>query len=113
MTCHFEKTVKLDPKDAYAWFFLGRQHYQRKDYKEALKCFQMGEQVKPGFSAVNLYHLGDTLVHEGKKKEGVAVLKQAANFHCQCMLDNKGKVMARGKLTQSLKVKREDISEIF
>jgi len=113
MTRHLEKSVKLDPKDAYAWFFLGHQHYQRKDYKEALKCFQKGEEVKPGFSAINLYHLGDTLVHEGKKEEGLAVLIRAANFHCQSMLDNKGKVMARGKLTQSHKMKSEDISVAF
>jgi len=113
MTHHFERAVKLDPKDAYAWFFLGRQHYHRKDYREALKCFQKGEEVKPGFSAANLYHLGDTLVREGKKEEGVEALKRAANFHNQCMLDNKGKNLARGKLTQSFKLNPEDISQTF
>src|SRR4051812_47928189 len=40
---HLERAVQIDPKDAYAWLYLGKQHYHRKDYTEAVKCFQKGE----------------------------------------------------------------------
>ncbi|VDO24553.1 unnamed protein product [Haemonchus placei] len=43
---HLEKAVELDADDAYTVHMLGVAHYKKKNYAEALSCFQKAENIR-------------------------------------------------------------------
>uniref|UniRef100_A0AC34R8I0 Regulator of microtubule dynamics protein 1 n=1 Tax=Panagrolaimus sp. JU765 TaxID=591449 RepID=A0AC34R8I0_9BILA len=106
---HLEKAAKLDPKDPFTLHLLGIHLFHNKDYKEAIKNFEKAESIKPNFSAANLYYLGETQRHLGKKAEATATLKKVLTLPTKYKFDSKAKSEAKRTLMVNLKQKLEDI----
>jgi len=106
---HLKKATELDPKDPFAWHLLGVQEFSNKEYKEAIKHFEKAESIKAGFSAANLFYLGETQRQLGKKTEAIETLKKALLLPVKFKNDGKGKSEAKRVLLTKLKQKAEDI----
>jgi len=105
---HLKRATELDPRDPFAFHLLGVAQYKRKEYKEAIQSFQQAESIKPGFSAANLFYLGDSLRLTGDKTAAIETLKKAYNTPIKNKFDGKAKSDAKGILLAKLKQKLED-----
>jgi tetratricopeptide (TPR) repeat protein len=45
--CH--EHLKMNPKEAYAFRFLGKAHYQLKDYGKAVEYFNKTKEIYPSW----------------------------------------------------------------
>jgi len=108
ISAHLKRSTELDAKDPFAWHLLGHEQYKRKEYKEAISSFQKAESLKPGFSAANLYYLGDSQRLVGSKDEAINTLKKAYNAPIKNKFDGKAKAEAKRILLTKLKQKVED-----
>ncbi|XP_043831330.1 regulator of microtubule dynamics protein 1 [Dromiciops gliroides] len=97
---HFERAIELNPKDAtsihligvWCYSFAELPWYQRNiakvlfatpptsTYEEALKYFQMAEQVHPNFYSKNLLFLGKTYLKLKNKKLAAFWLLKAKDY---------------------------------
>lgn len=90
-----EKAVKLNPRNDYAWHFLGRWHQElaqiggatravallvygglpQASYEEAEKCFRKASGLRPD-RLIHTIELGRTYALMGRKQDAVKLLKQ-------------------------------------
>jgi len=71
------QAVSIDPGDPFAYYFLGRAHFERKNYQQALtflKRAQLGFSKKPDW-------LGETLSYEGACEEALGDQLKAAKAY--------------------------------
>jgi tetratricopeptide (TPR) repeat protein len=61
------------------WFYMGIVHYEKENYKEAIKSFDNALKQYPQFSDV-LYYKAFCLGHEGKVKDAGDLLKKANEY---------------------------------
>ena len=47
----YEKSIELDPKDAYPWNDKGTVFHDQKRYYDAIKCYDKAIELNPQFEA--------------------------------------------------------------
>ncbi|TKR80235.1 hypothetical protein L596_014339 [Steinernema carpocapsae] len=92
---HLRKVSDGNPNDPFTLHAVGLQMHAVRYFSEAQKYFQKAEDIKAGFSASNLYYLGDCLRKNGRVDESIECLKKALSLPARNKVDHKGKVAAR------------------
>ncbi len=74
----FLKTYPASPLAPNAEYWLGEAHYVNQNFNQAEKCFRTVLRKWPdsGKAAAALFDLGNTLIAQGKVREGRAMLKK-------------------------------------
>jgi tetratricopeptide (TPR) repeat protein len=71
------QAVSIDPGDPFAYYFLGRAHFERRNYQQALTFFH---RAQLGFSA-NPVWMGEVLSYEGQCDEALGDQLKAAKAY--------------------------------
>lgn len=69
-------SVKMDPKDAQAWFYLGRTQYSETKYLDAIEAFQQCLKLEPK-NVVAEYNVGLALEGLGQKDQAIQAYQNA------------------------------------
>lgn len=69
-------SVKMDPKDAQAWFYLGRTQYSETKYLDAIEAFQECLKLEPK-NVVAEYNVGLALEGLGQKDQAIQAYQNA------------------------------------
>uniref|UniRef100_A0AC35TX86 TPR_REGION domain-containing protein n=1 Tax=Rhabditophanes sp. KR3021 TaxID=114890 RepID=A0AC35TX86_9BILA len=94
------RVTQITPSDPFAWHALGLTLYNNKSYPDAYSFFMKAHEIKPDFSAANLFYIGDCLRRSGRIEESKVYLGKAAILKTHNKIDEKGCALAR-KLLQS------------
>jgi cytochrome c-type biogenesis protein CcmH/NrfG len=65
-----EDVLRLDPRNEYAWFFLGCAHFEKSELGSALKAFVRALEIAPGYLGA-MVNLGHTLRLLGRHDEAI------------------------------------------
>ena len=71
-----ERVIASDPKNEYAYFFLGSAHFEKQRFEKAMKAYLRALEIAPTYLGA-LVHLGHTLRMMGKLPEALRVGRQA------------------------------------
>lgn len=71
-----ERVIASDPKNEYAFYFLGAAHFERGRFEKAMKAYLSALELAPGYLGA-LVHLGHTLRMMGKHGEALRVGREA------------------------------------
>ncbi|HVN90957.1 MAG TPA: tetratricopeptide repeat protein [Candidatus Binataceae bacterium] len=85
------QAVSIDPGDPFEYYFLGRAHYERKNYQQALTFFQ---RAQLGFANKPQW-LGETLSYEGACDEALGHELEAAKAYQKAVAASPGNFRAR------------------
>jgi tetratricopeptide (TPR) repeat protein len=84
---YFKVALKIDPKDAYSHYYMGRAYQEKKDKYRALHHYTQALKFKPDFAAVKL-NIGSIEFHdEGDIKTAIKYFEEAIE------LDTKGEFL--------------------
>ncbi len=95
------QAVSIDPADPFAYYFLGRAHFERKNYRQALTFFY---RAQLGFSGKPVW-MGEVLSYEGQCEEALGDQLKAAKAYQQALAVAPGNFRARigyGRLSAML-----------
>lgn len=70
-----ETLIEQDPKNEYAFFFLGCAHFEKGNHPKALRAFVSALDLEPNYLGA-MVHLGHTLRMLGRNEEAIRVGKQ-------------------------------------
>jgi tetratricopeptide (TPR) repeat protein len=74
---HFKVALKIDPKDAYAHFYMGHAYQTKKDKYRALHHYTEALKIDPDFAAVHLNMGALEFNEEGDIKKAIAFFETA------------------------------------
>jgi tetratricopeptide (TPR) repeat protein len=72
----YQQIPVVKPDSAEAYFDLGNAFHRRKNYAQAIACYQKARQHKPEFIEAH-YNLGNTYLNQGKFDEATTCYQQA------------------------------------
>jgi Flp pilus assembly protein TadD len=91
------RSVQWDPRDAQAWYYLGRTKYSESRFAEAINAFQQCLKLDPkNVKAED--NLGLSLAGLGRNEEAVATYNQAIAWQAQLPMKDPGPYIDLGKL---------------
>jgi superkiller protein 3 len=100
----WRRVIQLNPKDASAYFYLGKALYSQKKLDEAIAAFHKAIQLNSNYA--NAYsNLGTALGQQGEPDEAIAAFRQAIQLNPKdaTAYNNLGNVLrAQGKLDEAI-----------
>ena len=72
---HFQRVLKIDPRDVGANVQLGQLYVQQRKFTEAVAAFRTALAAEP-YNGTALYNLGTALLRAGQRDEGQRVMQQ-------------------------------------
>jgi tetratricopeptide (TPR) repeat protein len=91
------RSVEWNPKDADAWYYLGRARYNENKFADAISAFQQCLKLSPGNVKAE-DNLGLALAGLGRNEEATAAYKQAMDWQSKASLKNPGPYIDFGSL---------------
>jgi Flp pilus assembly protein TadD len=91
------RSVQWDPRDAQAWYYLGRTKYSESRFAEAINAFQQCLKLDPK-NVKGEDNLGLSLAGLGRNEEAVATYNQAIAWQAQLPMKDPGPYIDLGKL---------------
>jgi len=72
----YDKALKLNPDDFYAWYYKGNAFYKLNQYNEAIKCFNKASELNPDYLYA-WYYKGNTLINLKEYEEAIKCYNKA------------------------------------
>ena len=91
------RSIQWDPRDAQAWYYLGRTKYSESRFAEAINALQQCLKLDPNNVPAE-DNLGLSLAGLGRNEEAVAAYKHAIAWQAQLLTKDPGPYIDIGKL---------------
>jgi tetratricopeptide (TPR) repeat protein len=70
------RAIEQDPRNEYAYYFLGQAHYEQQDYAKALKAYVTALEIQPSYLGA-MVAAGHTLRMMGRHDQALRMARQA------------------------------------
>ena len=77
----YGRAVALEPNHTHAWLNLAKAHYERKQYKEAGRCFAKGYEIEG--NAETLFFSGAAYLMAGANHEAISAFERLFTAHAK------------------------------